>query len=297
MFLIRRGKYLFLIGLVLVVTGCSGGTTVSLHSDEGSDLLKASLNKSWQPDQLVDIYLNKELAAFEPVILEAMADWELRAKKQLFNYKGQTDKKKDWDGFNVISVYPDESENGYFAETHVKFSGDTLIEADITLYGGIDRFAVLSCPEGKEVCRNEVGKADIKTTVTHELGHFLGFGHYDPKKMVMHPKFTRGDVWLYFSDQLVGDLIKGYNPSYVPPVEVPAVVEKSVVNAATVKPGATAVSEKKPIIETSTAKPETAVESEQKPAETSEVVGEDPSPDENEVKVEGEPAGEEEVGQ
>lgn len=278
MFLIRLGRYLFFIGLTLVIAGCSGGSTVSLHSDDSSVLLNPGLNKSWQPDRLVDVYLNKELAAFEPVVLEAMAEWESRAKKQIFNYKGQIDKKKDWDGFNVISMDPNESENGYFAETHVKFSGDSLLEADITLYGGVEKFAALSCPDGKEVCRSDGGKADLKTTVAHELGHFLGFGHYDPRKMVMHPKFTRGDIWLFFSDKLVDDLVKGYNPSYVPPpATAPPIVEKAVV------------------VDAAPAKPEVTVDSEQKSAETSDEIEGTPLPDGEEVKVDGEPADEEET--
>lgn len=73
--------------------------------------------------------------------------------------------------------------------TYSKRTGE-LFDADIELNEAARAFAILSAPCTGDFCKED----DLQNTVTHEVGHFIGFGHETDPTSVMFASAVPGET-------------------------------------------------------------------------------------------------------
>ncbi len=201
------------LGIIITVLasnliGCGTSTienrAVDLHVQNNT---RAVLQKSWVGHDPIPYYISNNVPEeFVPVIQEAFQDWEEAVGRSLVDYQGRTDATKSWDDRNVISWNREGDEEGHLGMTYRKFSGSTILEADIEIFRDPASYAILTCPNGASNCRVRSGHYDIKTNLLHEMGHFFGLEHTSAVGSIMNQHYGINTVVHNLDSDLVAEL-------------------------------------------------------------------------------------------
>lgn len=121
---------------------------------------------------------------------------------------------RDAENTNLIvwqEDWPYDGDADAYALTSVTFSASTGIisDADIELNGEYFTWSILDQPEADQV--------DLRNTLTHEVGHFVGFDHSADFEATMYGRAPLGEV---SKRTLAQDDLDGLCAVYVPETEV-----------------------------------------------------------------------------
>ena len=209
-------KIITLIGIAsLGFIGC--GQTIENHAIDAhlNSTSAAVLQKSWAGTDAIPYYISNNVPEeFVPVIQEAFSDWEAAVGRSLVTYRGRTDATKSWDNMNVISWNRAGDTEGHLGMTYRKFSGNTILEADIEIFRDPASYGILSCPTGETNCRVNANRYDVKTNLLHEMGHFFGLEHTTIAGSIMNPNYGRNTVVHTLDLDLVAELQDVYGSFY-----------------------------------------------------------------------------------
>lgn len=159
----------------------------------GDSCLKFYLDRAGSPDFRAPGETGVS-GALEQIVLRSFETWSQPACSGVtLSYQGQIDVRDEAvdSGHNIVSFEPPESfeiSATTFASTFVTYNPNTGIIRDADIYINNEFYQFVDGPAPGS------GTADLQNTLTHEIGHFLGFAHSEVPEASMFGGAILGDM-------------------------------------------------------------------------------------------------------
>lgn len=178
-----------LIGVILAVglelTGCGGA-----GGEAGKDAARLSAQGQARWLQFpVDIYVEDRIvnSPAEADVLAALAFWEAKTSRKLFNYRGAVSSPVSG-GRNLVNPMAAPVNQAFFQSPWPYENNMLALNMRVEQNGAIQR-SLITINDNYLFCYGECTNdpaVGFRKVLTHELGHFLGFDHHASPRNVMY---------------------------------------------------------------------------------------------------------------